>query len=321
MSIIDLSPAGRQPMSDEQGDVWTVFNGEIYNFREIRDELRDLGHRFAGDSDTEVIPHAYKAWGVDCFARFDGMFAIAIWDTRTRRLILARDPHGKKPLFYHHAPGARVVFGSTLNAVLGWPDVPRRLDHRAAYGYLRRGYVHAPRSIAADVAKIPPGRALEFQAEADPRSTTFWDTIEVAARPRLTFADETEYLNELERLLNAAVKKRLVSDVPLGIFLSGGVDSSLIAALAARVADRALDTFSIGFDSKRFDESEYARRVASHLGLRNTRYTMSGASLRDLVPDIVKLYDEPNIDFSLFPTMSLAKLARDRDGRALRRRR
>jgi asparagine synthase (glutamine-hydrolysing) len=310
LSIIDLSPQGRQPMANEDGTIWTTFNGEIYNFRELRETLQERGHQFASQTDTEVIVHAYEEWGTDCFQKFDGMFALGIWDETRRELVLARGCHGKKPLFYYHDPGKQVVFASTLSPLLDWPTVPRTLNVPGVYDYIRRGYFHAPESILQDVRKVMPGCFVVFREDRPEEIHRHWDILEIAKKPRLQFANEREYLKELSRIIRQAIKKRLISDVPVGLLLSGGVDSSLVAALMAEVSSQTLQTFSLGFTNEKFDESSYGEQVARQLGLSNVVFRMSGKSMLDLVPDITRLYDEPNVDFSLFPTMALARLAR-----------
>lgn len=310
LSIIDLSPQGRQPMANEDGTIWTVFNGEIYNFQDLREDLQARGHQFASRTDTEVIVHAYEEWGTGCFAKFDGMFALGIWDETRRELVLARGCHGKKPLFYYHAPGKEVVFASTLSPLLDWPSVPHTLNVPGIYDYIRRGFFHAPESIMQDVRKVLPGSYVVFRENQPEEFQRHWDILEIVKKPRLQFANEREYLKELSRMIRLAIKKRLVSDVPLGLLLSGGVDSSLVAALMAEVSSQPLQTFSLGFTNEKFDESSYGEQVARHLGLSNVVFRMSGKSMLDLVPDITRLYDEPNVDFSLFPTMALARLAR-----------
>lgn len=310
LSIIDLSPQGRQPMANETGTIWITFNGEIYNFAELRRELLDRGHVFASQTDTEAILHGYEEWGTDCFAKLDGMFAFALWDAPRERLILVRGPHGKKPLYYHYAADRRVVFASTLNALLSWPEIPRELDVPAIYEYIKCGYFHAPHCIVQAVQKVRPGHFLIFEREQPLREVNYWNLLEVAARPKLRFSSDQECLEQLEPLLKAAVKKRLVADVPIGAFLSGGVDSSLIVALIREVSSQPIKTFSIGFSNSEFDESAYGESVANHLDVPNIVFRMSGKSLLDFIPDITQVYDEPNLDFSILPTLALARLAR-----------
>ncbi|HVU88627.1 MAG TPA: asparagine synthase (glutamine-hydrolyzing) [Pirellulales bacterium] len=310
LAIIDLSPNGRMPMTNETGDVWVTYNGEIYNFQELRAELLAAGHWFRSETDSEVIVHAYEQWQEDCFARFDGMFAIAIWDQRRQRMILARDPHGKKPLFYFHQPGKILVFASTLRPIAAWPDVPRDIDESSIYEYIKVGYLHAPRSLLANTYKVCPGHYLVVDRDGVKKDVAFWDLAEIASREPPKFRSEAELLDQLDGAMRAAVRKRLVSDVPLGAFLSGGTDSSLVVALMREVASDRVRTFTIGFTSSEFDESRFAQRVAQHLGVENTVEHMSASDLLAYVPEVVRHYDEPIVDFSLLPTMAISQMAR-----------
>ena len=310
LSIIDLSPAGRMPMTDEAGQIWATFNGEIYNFQELRQELLSKGHKFKSNTDSEVVVHAYEEWQEACFARFDGMFAIAIWDPHRQQMVLARDPHGKKPLFYYHQPGQLVVLASTLRAIAQWPDVPRIVDEDAIYTYISYGYLHAPRSLLADTYKVTPGHYVVIGPEGLKQDKAYWDLAQIACAPSPLARNEAELLDQLDDLMRKAVRKRLVSDVPLGAFLSGGMDSSLVVALMREVASDRVRTFTIGFTAREFDESHYAERVAKHLGVENTVQRMNANDLLRYVPDVVKYYDEPIVDFSLFPTMAISEMAR-----------
>lgn len=309
LSIIDLSPLGRQPMCNEDQTVWITFNGEIYNFLELREELLARGHHFKSHTDTEVIVHAYEEWGTACFARIDGMFALGIWDAKRDRMILGRDRRGKKPLFYHHAEGQRLVFSSTLAPLLQWHDVPRDLNTRGIHEYIKFGFFGGASSILSEVQKLPPGHFASFDRQGA-QTTQYWNLIEVARRPKLSFSSEQECLDQLDAVLRAAVKRRLVSDVPVGAFLSGGVDSSLMVALIKAVSGQAIKTFTIGFGDSALDESAAAQQVAQHLGVPNKTVRMSGNEMLRYLPDVTKLYDEPILDFSLFPTMAVSELAR-----------
>ncbi len=310
LSIIDLSPAGRMPMTNETSDIWAVFNGEIYNFAALRAELEGHGHTFTSHTDSEVIIHAYEQWGTACFARFDGMFAVAIWDRKARRMILARDIAGEKPLYYHHRAGAALAFGSTVRAVLAFPDVAREVDGESLRLYLELGYVPAPRAIVKGVRKVEPGSYVVFEAGAEPVSTRYWQfetaALEQRAPRDLTIEQATDQLHER---LRTAVRSRLVADVPLGAFLSGGVDSSLVVALMAEAASK-VRTFTIGFREKQFDESEYAHRVAKHLGVENTTMVLSASDVLRELPAITEALDEPMADYSVLPSLAVARLAR-----------
>ena len=310
LSIIDLSPHGRMPMTGEAGDVWVTFNGEIYNFRELRATLISLGHRFRSETDSEVIVHAYEQWQEACFARLDGMFAIGIWDERRQRMVLARDPHGKKPLFYYHRPGKLLAFGSTLRPIALWPDVPRDIDESSIYAYIKTGYLHAPRSLLAKTYKVLPGHYLVVGREGIEQDVAYWSLAEIAGRAPLRFRDGHDLLDQIDDAIRSAVRKRLVADVPLGAFLSGGTDSSLIVAMMREVSSAPVRTFTIGFSSSEFDESRFAQRVAQHLGVENSIERMAATDLLDYIPNVVQYYDEPIADFSLLPTMAISQMAR-----------
>ncbi len=309
LSIIDLSPLGRQPMCNEDETVWITFNGEIYNYLDLREQLLASGHQFRSHTDSEVILHAYEEWGTGCFEKLDGMFALGIWDSRRERMILARDRRGKKPLFYHHAAGRRLVFASTLAPLLDWHDVPRELNRAGIYDFAKFGHFPGSSSILSSVLKLPQGHFAVFDRDGH-EVRPYWDLVEVASRPRLTFESEEECLDRLDAVLRSAVKKRLMSDVPIGAFLSGGVDSSLVVALIREVSGQPIKTFTIGFNNNELDESEYASRVARHLGVPNRTVRMSGREMLKYLPEVTKVYDEPVVDFSLFPTMAVSELAR-----------
>jgi asparagine synthase (glutamine-hydrolysing) len=309
LSILDLA-GGHQPMATPDGDAVVVFNGEIYNFAALRTRLEALGHRFVTRSDTECILHAYRQWGVDCVAELDGMFAFALWDTRMRRLLLARDRFGKKPLYYY-ADGARIAFASTLTALLEHPAVPRAIDRDALAEYLALEYVIAPRTLLSNVHKLPAASRLVFDAAAAPSARApaiarYWQLrVDGAADG----GDLDDAAVELEALLQASVKKRLVADVPVGVFLSGGVDSSLVAALAAR-EHAGIETFSVAFDDPSFDESAHARAVAAHLGTRHHEERLAVDEAARIVGELGAILDEPIADGSIVPTFLPSRFAR-----------
>lgn len=294
LSIIDLSPAGHQPMSNEDETVWIVFNGEIYNFQELREQLVAAGHRFHSKTDTEIIVHGYEQWGEGVVARLHGMFALAIWDVRQRRLLLARDRIGKKPLFYY-SDGNRFLFGSEIKSLLASGQVPVRPDCEGLHDYLTYLYFPAPRTAFQGICKLPPATMMTVEVRADGRLTqqqkTFWDPVEVAGSAReISRHDAIERTREL---INEAVRTRLISDVPLGIFLSGGLDSGSIAVFAARNSREPIKTFTIGFqDSKFFDESPLAAEVAGKLGA-NHRLLPVDARCADYIGTVVSHFDEP----------------------------
>ncbi len=309
LSILDLA-GGHQPMATPEGDCVVVFNGEIYNFAPLRERLGALGHRFVTRSDTECILHAYRQWGDDCVGELDGMFAFALWDTRKRRLLLARDRFGKKPLYWY-ADGARLAFASTLTALLEHPAVPRALDRDALAEYLALEYVVAPRTILAGVRKLPAATRLAFEA-ADGRTseTRYWRLrVDGAAHAKGSPRTTDEAAGALESLLQTSVRKRLVADVRVGIFLSGGVDSSTVAALAAR-EHAGIETFSIAFTDPSFDERSHARAVAAHLGTRHHEEELSTDEAARIVADLGAILDEPVADGSIVPTYLLSRFAR-----------
>jgi asparagine synthase (glutamine-hydrolysing) len=304
LSIIDLS-SGDQPLTNEDGTIWVVFNGEIYNFAEIRTELESLGHRFRTRTDTEVIVHGYEQWGDRAVDRFRGMFAFALWDERARRLLLVRDRVGVKPLYYS-ATASGVTFGSEIKSLLEDPDVPRDWCAEALDAYLTLQYVPCPQTMFRAVRKLPPGHLLI--AEGGRVSVKrYWD---------LTFtgegqaAREDEYLEQLDALVSESVRLRLVSDVPLGAFLSGGIDSSaVVAAMAATGAGRVVTT-TVGFDELGFSELASARTVAQHLGVEQHE-TIVRPDIADLLPKLAWHFDEPFADSSAVPTYYVSRAARE----------
>jgi asparagine synthase (glutamine-hydrolysing) len=294
LSIIDLSNAGHQPMTNEDETVWLVFNGEIYNFQGLREELMARGHRFRSKTDSETIVHGYEEWGEELFARLDGMFAIAIWDAPQRRLVLARDRIGKKPLFYS-SDGAKFLFGSEIKSLLASGEVPVRPDMESLHDYLTYLYFPAPRTAFEGISKLPPATFMTVQVGSDGRLTqqqkTFWDPVESAGAAReLSWPDAVERTREL---INEAVRARLISDVPLGVFLSGGLDSGSIAAFAARNSQGPIQTFTIGFeDSKFFDESNIAAEVARTFGADHHLLKVD-AHCAEHMTTVVRHFDEP----------------------------
>ncbi|MBI1848623.1 MAG: asparagine synthase (glutamine-hydrolyzing) [Candidatus Rokubacteria bacterium] len=269
LCVIDLD-TGHQPVSNEDGTVWVVQNGEIYNFGALRDRLQRLGHVFRTRSDTEVIVHAWEEYGEDCVAHLDGMFVLAVWDSRQRTLLLARDRMGEKPLYYHAGHEA-FVFGSELRALLPHPAVPRRLDLTSLARYLDFEYVPAPHAILAGVEKLPPGHVLTISPGGKPHLARYWDLAFAPDRS----PSEREWQEALLHQLEASIQSQLVSDVPLGLFLSGGVDSSAIVALASRaLTGRRVKTFSLGFPEASYDERPFARAVAARCGTAHTEVTV-----------------------------------------------
>lgn len=304
LSIIDLA-TGDQPLSNEDGTIWVVFNGEIYNFAETRVELERLGHRFRTHSDTEVIVHAYEQWGEGAVDRFRGMFAFALWDEPRRRLVLVRDRVGIKPLYYA-VTRSGVTFGSEIKSIVEDADVPREWSAEALDAYLALQYVPTPRTMYRDVWKLPPGHLL-IAENGRVRVRQYWDLEFTGTGDS---SREDEYLERLDALIKESVQLRLISDVPLGAFLSGGIDSSaVVAAMVETAAGRVLTT-SVGFDEHAFDELEYARTVARHLGTE-AREKVVSPDIVDLLPKLAWHLDEPFADSSAVPTYYVSAAARE----------
>src|SRR5437588_11828009 len=259
LSIIDLA-GGHQPMSNEDGTIWVLLNGEIYNYPGLREELLQRGHNFATRSDTEAIVHLYEEVGEDCFGRLRGMFSIAIWDSRNRKMVLARDGVGKKPLFYA-ANGKRIIFGSELKALLTADSLSREIDEQAVSDYFSFGYIPAPKTIYRAARKVMPGHYVVASAQGI-QERQYWDLSFANVQQR----SEGEWCESLREALREATRIRLMSDVPLGAFLSGGIDSSSIVAMMSPLMNRAVTTCSIGFNEEKYDETEYARLVAGQFG-------------------------------------------------------
>ena len=302
LAVIDLA-GGHQPMHNADGSVQAVFNGEIYNYRELRAELVARGHAFYSESDSEVVVQAWEAWGEGCFARLEGMFAIALWDARRQLLVLARDRFGEKPLFWHD-DGRRLAFASELKSLLALPGFRRELDADAVRAYACFGYVPAPRSIFVGVAKLEPGHYLAY-AGGKARISRYYT---LPFTPKFA-GSEAEAGDELARRLDAAVASRLVADVPFGAFLSGGLDSSVVVALMARHLGQPVRTFSIGFREDAFNELSDARRVARHLGTEHHELVAEPDAV-DLLQQLVWYLDEPFADSSAIPTFLVSRLAR-----------
>lgn len=308
LSIIDLSPAGHQPMHDASGALSIIFNGEIYNFADLRDDLIARGHGFQSHSDTEVILAAYREWGTQCLARLNGMFAFALYDARQQTVFLARDRAGEKPLFYHQAGGV-LRFASELKALLADPALPRRIAPEALDCYLAMGYVPGDRCMLQGFNKLPPAHALLFDLQTgQSRLWRYWQLPELDAATQGP-ADKDALLDDLEALLEDAVRRQMMADVPVGVLLSGGVDSSLITAMAVRASSQ-VQTFTIGFPGHgKLDETEHARLIARHFGTRHTEL-MAGDATADLLPRLARQFDEPMVDSSMIPTFLVSQLVR-----------
>jgi asparagine synthase (glutamine-hydrolysing) len=303
LKIIDLE-TGSQPMTGEDGATWVVFNGEIYNYRDLTRRLIAAGHRFTTASDTETIVHAWESRGAGMLEDLEGMFAIAVWDERAETLVLARDRLGIKPLYYATLPD-QLVFASELKALMEHPGLSRELDPVALSEYLAHEYVPAPRAIIRQVHKLPAGHWLTY-ANGRVKVEPYWDL----AGLRPAEVAEADAVERLRALLDAVVRDHMVSDVPLGVFLSGGIDSSTVAAFAARHATGRLKTFAIGFEDGSFDESRHARNVAQMLGSDHHEAVLSLREAGDLIARLPDLFDEPLGDASLLPTYLLAGFTR-----------
>lgn len=306
LSIIDLSPLGRNPMSWDGGRLQITFNGEIYNYLELRGELERAGHRFRSQTDTEVILAAYDQWGIDCVQRLAGMFALALWDAPRRRLWLCRDRLGKKPLYYA-AFGGTLLFASELKALLVDPLFPRAVDATAIGLYLRSGYIPAPFTIYAAARKLPPGHQAVFE-RGELSLQRYWDPLPFASA-HAGIPDAAAEAG-LEDRLGTAVRQRRIADVPLGAFLSGGVDSSLVVALMQEQATSPVQTFTIRFENQQFNEADDAAAVARHLGTDHHEETCSARRMLDAVDAIPRMYDEPFADSSAIPTHLVSAIAR-----------
>lgn len=303
LSIIDLA-GGHQPIHNEDESVWVVFNGEIYNFQELRVELESRGHRFYTNTDTEVIVHLYEDLGADCVQRLRGMFAIAIYDERRRKLLLARDRLGIKPLHYAFDKG-RLLFGSEIKTILAVSPELREVSAEGLLQYVDCGYISDSHSAFRKISKLPPGYLLEF---ADGQITTrqYWDLPAFSTHEP---ASEEECLDELERRLAEAVRIRLIADVPLGALLSGGTDSSIVVALMARASSLPVRTFSIGFEEASFDETVYARKVAERFGTEHHEFVVR-PNIHETLTYLTSFLDEPFGDSSMLPTYFVSRMAR-----------
>jgi len=313
LSIIDLSASGRQPMANEDASLWLVFNGEIYNFPELREELRSKGHVFRSRTDCETVLHLYEEEGTALFSRLDGMFAFALWDGEKKRLLLGRDRLGIKPLYYF-ADNEKLLFASEPKAILQDPSIPREIDPEALDLYLTLNHIPEPWSIFKGMKKLLPGTFL-LAEEGGIRIETYWDLPEAAGPGESPAGKGRPSFEEgkarLRKLLERAVKKRLIADVPLGAFLSGGIDSSIIVGLMSRLSSRPVKTFSIGFkDLPAFDETAYAREVAEFNGTEHHEFSLGYRDMLEVLPAVLDDLDEPFADSSTIPTYIVSRETR-----------
>src|SRR5947199_8782394 len=307
LSIIDVR-TGHQPISNEDESLWIVYNGEIYNHRELRSKLEARGHRYRTKSDTETIVHLYEEYGRDCVQHLHGMFAFAIWDRRSRRLFIARDRLGIKPLYYFY-DGTKFVFGSEIKAILAYPGIKPEFNKNTLAEYLAFGYIAGPETMFAGIRKLLPGHTLELDDSGEIKIESYWD-LSVPAdserRPR------GHYINGYRELLEECVASHLMSDVPLGVFLSGGLDSSAVAALTSKIRGEQIETFSVGYGEEAYRELPYAREVARHIGSRHHEVRLSRQEFFDSLPKLIWHEDEPIVWPSSISLYFVARLARER---------
>ena len=312
LAIIDLSQAGHQPMSNEDGTIWITYNGEVYNFQELRSELKHKGHTFKSDTDTEVILHLYEEKGIHAVDYMNGMFAFAIWDENASRLWVCRDRIGIKPLVYYWDE-KHFAFASEIKALLNDAAIAKELDHEALYLYLAFNYVPAPYTMFKGIKKLEPGHYLILE-QGELKEKKYWDVAQPAISSSLPteFADQEKiFKKRLYECLNDAVCKQLIADVPLGAFLSGGIDSSIIVALMALNSNRPVKTFSIGFsDAKLFDETRYSREVAERYNTDHHEFILTYQDMLDVLPDVLSTFDEPFADSSAIPTYIVSRETR-----------
>lgn len=303
LAIIDIAH-GKQPIHNADKTKWIVYNGEVYNYQEIRADLEKRGHTFYTNSDTEAIVHLYDEYGVDCVKYLRGMFAFAIWDEREKELFIARDRVGKKPLLYSHQPNGDLIFGSEFQALLQHPDITREVDAEAIDAYLSYLCVPAPLTAFKQIRKLDPGHWLKWK-DGVIETRRYW-LPDFSKKIKIS---EQEAIEETTRILRESTKLRMISEVPLGAFLSGGVDSSIVVALMAQESSQPVKTFSIGFEEQDFSELKYARRVANHVGAEYNEFIVRPNAL-DVLPTLVEHYGEPYADSSAIPTYYVAKETR-----------
>lgn len=305
LSIIDLSESANQPLCNEDQRVWVVFNGELYNFRTLRRRLREKGHRFRSQTDTEVIVHGYEEWGVECFERFDGMMAVAIYDKIKKRIVIAKDRFGKKPLYYTLQNGV-FAFASELKALIAHPAVQAKISSLAIERYLAYEYVPTPETIFENIYKLDAAQYGVIATQGEAPELAIHDYWQLAFEPKYDISID-EACQQFRELLVRAVEKRLISDVPLGVFLSGGIDSTSITWAMAEITEaKNIQTFSIGFREKSFDESNYARQAADYFGTRHRSRIFNVNTLLESLPEVIRLLDEPLADASILPTYLLS---------------
>ncbi|MFC1984802.1 asparagine synthase (glutamine-hydrolyzing) [Chloroflexota bacterium] len=307
LSIIDLSSAGRQPMCTEDGAVLITYNGEVYNHQRLRNDLEKNGHLYKSLTDTETILHLYEEKGVNCVNDLEGMFAFAIWDSRRRQLFLARDRMGEKPLYYTIQNG-QLIFASEIKAILKHPQIKREMDMTALYHYLTFFVTPAPKTLFKGINKVPPGHLMVCDENGNIQLKQYWDVISTTEEGDYP---EEYYVEKLRGLLTESIRKRMMSDVPFGVFLSGGIDSSTNVALMASQIDRPVETFSVGFkDQPAYDEFEYARQIAREFKTNHHEIVIDQRDFMDYIPELIYCQDEPLADWVCVPLYFVSKLAR-----------
>lgn len=309
LSIQDLSSHGHQPFVSDCGNYIIVFNGEVYNFKAIRTELQNLGYNFISNSDTEVILYSYKQWGIDCIHKFIGMFAFSILDKLNNKLFLVRDRAGVKPLYYYKVEN-EFIFSSEIKSFHKHPKFKKEQNLEVLPYFFQFGYIPAPYTIFKNCFKLEAGHYLEYYIEnSEFKIVKYWDVNDFYLQEKFT-KSENEILEDIEKILDDAIDLRMVSDVPVGVFLSGGYDSSLVASILAKKQGKKINTFTIGFDDEKYNEAEHAKTIAEYLGTNHTEYYMRNSDMIDLVEKLPFYYDEPFGDSSALPTMIVSKLAR-----------
>ncbi|WP_299368577.1 asparagine synthase (glutamine-hydrolyzing) [Winogradskyella sp.] len=309
LSIIDISTLGHQPMNYKHW--WIAYNGEVYNFDNIKTELSNLGHVFKSSSDTEVILHAFDEWGIDAIHKFIGMFAFVIYNQKNQELTLVRDRVGVKPLYVYQDDNT-LMFASELKSFLEYPEFNKSINHDAAYQFFKYGFIHAPNTIYKNATKLNPGSYLTYNIKTrDIRQKSYWNILDFYKKPTLQVSYE-DAKSHIKQLMQDAFKLRMVSDVPVGVFLSGGYDSALVTGVLQSEMQSKLKTFTIGFDNKAYDESAYAERVADHLGTEQHTFICSDEEALDIIPKLASYYDEPFADPSVVPTMLLSEKTREK---------
>jgi asparagine synthase (glutamine-hydrolysing) len=310
LSIIDLSPAGNQPMQFLDGRYWIIFNGEIYNYAELKEVLKELGHRFETHSDTEVILHAYHQWGPDALKRFVGMFAFVIFDKQEDKLFCCRDRAGVKPFFYHWKNDV-FMFGSELKSLMANPYFEKEVDIDAVGSYMQYGYVPAPHSIFKNTFKLLPAHYLLLDIRKKKIDTAkYWDVYDSYNQEKIAIS-AGDAIDETEKVLEKAFNYRMVADVPVGVFLSGGYDSSCLVALLQKNKSQKLKTFTIGFEDPKLNEAQHAKEIAAFLGTDHHEYYCSDQDALNVIPDLPFYFDEPFADSSSIPTILVSKMARE----------